>query len=110
MPGKNKNLVGTWNVNKTISFHNNDDSITVLCNQCPEVVFTGDETGAEHMPGKHVSVFNWQLDSVFLTITRNDEHDDSDVFIPSGIYNLQNSANKMMLTDTVKDIKYILSR
>ena len=110
----NKQLLGRWSISEVIQFQHNDDSISTKCYRCPEIFFAGDETGFIKSMDKQLLPFSWKLDSTSLIIKHTGSTRDSNTFLNNGTYQLlKNAANltkQIVLTDTVKDIKYILKR
>jgi len=105
-------LIGKWRVYETVEFQNNDDSVALKCKVCPAVEFFRNRSGFIKTPDEKLVYFSWEVDNDELTIHYKDDGQ-TDKVIDNGSYQLSfnNVAIKeIRLTDTVKNIKYILSK
>jgi len=105
-------VIGKWRVYETVEFQNNDDSVALKCNVCPAVEFFRNRTGFIKRPDEKLLYFTWEVDNDQLTIRYKDDGQ-TDKVIDNGSYKIifNNAAIKeIRLTDTVKNIRYVLSK
>jgi hypothetical protein len=106
-------VIGKWRMYETVNFQNNDDSVAAKCNTCPEVEFSKNHSGFIKKSGQGVFYFTWQTDNDRLSISHND-NSKTDSTIEDGNYQLTLFNNmpikELELLDTVKSLKYVLSK
>ncbi|TWI97268.1 hypothetical protein JN11_03729 [Mucilaginibacter frigoritolerans] len=106
-------VIGKWRMYETVDFQNNDDSAAVKCNVCPEVEFSKNYTGFIKSADAGLFYFKWKIDNDALVIHQNKNGQTNDI-MNDGNYKLTLFDNipikEMSLTDTVRNIKYILSK
>jgi len=106
-------VVGKWRMYETVNFQNNDDSAAVKCNVCPEVEFSKNYTGFIKSSDAGLFYFKWKIDNDALIIQQDKNSQVNDI-MNDGNYKLIILDNipikEMSLTDTVRNIKYILSK
>ncbi len=106
-------VIGKWRVYETVEFQNNDDSAAVKCSNCAEIEFSKNYTGFVKSQDAGVYYFKWKIDNDELII-HHENNNQPDSILNNGNYKLILFNNipikEMSLTDTVKNIKYILSK
>ena len=106
-------VIGKWRMYETVNFQNNDDSAAVKCNVCPEVEFSKNYTGFIKSSDAGLFYFKWKIDNDAIIIQQNKSSQVNDI-MNDGSYKLIISDNipikEIALTDTVRNIKYILSK
>jgi len=106
-------VIGKWRVYETVEFQNNDDSAAVKCSTCPEIAFSKNYTGYVKSQDAGLYYFKWKIDNDELIIHQENSNQ-PDGILDNGNYKLILFNNipikEMSLTDTVKNIKYILSK
>jgi hypothetical protein len=106
-------LLGKWVISETMLFQNNDDSANAKCNVCPQITFFKNNHGFIKRPGKILTYFDWEFDEGKLMIKRNDIKI-TDNAINDGTYKTtfggRRQFNQITLSDTVRNIDYILKR
>jgi hypothetical protein len=110
--GKAALVIGKWRVYETVEFQNNDDSVALKCNVCPAVEFFRNHSGLIKKADEKLLYFRWEVDNDELIIRYKDDGQ-TDKVIDNGSYKVafNNVAIKeIRLTDTLKNIRYILSK
>jgi hypothetical protein len=119
MDNKNdKFIVGKWGIYETIAFQNNDDSASVHCNICPQIVFVKNHTGFDKLSNQKPIYFNWEFDKGKLVIEHT-ENKTKDNILDDGKYQItytrvlythKKLLNEIALSDSETDKKYVLRR
>ncbi len=111
--GNDKLIVGKWTLYKTIAFQNNDDSAAMFCNACPELTFVKNHSGFIKRPGKILFYFDWEFENDKLAIKQTD-FKITDNVLADATYELKfavkNQFQEATLSDSAKNVKYILRR
>lgn len=107
-------LIGKWSIYQTIDFQGNDDSVSINCNACPEIEFIKDHTGSIKRLDDHLQHFHWELNDDGITIKHDTGDQIKGVIIDDGTYQLIQGdkipLKEIALSDTLKNLKYILRR
>lgn len=107
-------VIGKWRVYETVEFQNNDDSASVKCSTCPEIEFSKNYTGFVKSQDAGLYYFKWKIDNNDELIIHQENSNQPEDILSNGNYKLILFNNipikEMSLTDTVKNIKYILSK
>jgi hypothetical protein len=110
---KAKIVIGKWRIYETIQFQNNDDSVDTKCTTCPQVEFFKNHSGFIKSADARLSYFNWDIENESIAIKHKDDSQ-TDSTINDGRYNLtfddKVAIKEIILLDTVKNIKYVLSK
>ncbi|HTE02101.1 MAG TPA: hypothetical protein VK668_22590 [Mucilaginibacter sp.] len=107
-------LVGKWSIYQTIAFQDNDDSVSNNCTTCPKIEFIKDHTGSIKRLDDQLQHFDWEINEDGLAITHNPDDKIKGIIIDDGTYQLipgdKKAIKQITLSDTVKNLKYILRR
>jgi hypothetical protein len=110
---KANEIIGKWRMYETVEFQNNDDSVEMKCSTCPQMEFFKNHSGFVKRTDAKLLYFKWGIDNDELTISHT-ENSEIDKVIDNGTYKLTFAVDKpikeIALIDTVKNIKYVLSK
>ncbi len=111
---KAKIVIGKWRIYETVQFQHNDDSVDTKCTTCPQVEFFKNHSGfIKSSTDAGLFYFNWDIENENITITHKDATQ-ADSVIGNGSYNLiyndKVAIKEIILSDTGKSIKFVLSK